>query len=410
MASQGHLPLFTNRGFRPATLIFFACAAAPLGARSCSTAHGDQACLAIVASDPMVSDESLMLQLGMTRKVDLSGSQSNSTAPVVQSWRPTSWRESVTAARKLIERSTDVVSTSAGAVVITVAWVVAMALWLAWQVSVLQRVPETQLQHKGKDLLAEVEQTRKWIEASEEKGRIFASLLIAVAFVAGVVRCCMWMGTSAATVSWLWSIYLLQLRAHPCVTSLVQACLIYAVGDQLAQAAERGLASLSGDRKEGDRVGIPRTARVAAIGTVMNGLLLRRWYAVLEWLMPEVTPATVLAKTCLDSLAWGPISFGGNVGGQRLLMGDTPARALAVVRRTYLPALVKEVQIWPAYNAANFSIIPPELRPLTTSLMGIIWAGLLSFWANQSEPLSPKPQPAGPVSGGEGRAVRHDDG
>ena len=101
-------------------------------------------------------------------------------------------------------------------------------------------------------------------------------------------------------------------ETHPKMSTILTAIFVYFFGD----AAEQYLRNA-----EDEDIDFERSVKMAAIGAFSNGVLLRNWYNILDYLMPIRTKKTIAIKMVMDAFIWGPVCILLAVGGGQMVTG-----------------------------------------------------------------------------------------
>lgn len=105
-------------------------------------------------------------------------------------------------------------------------------------------------------------------------------------------------------------------ESHPRTATIFTAVSVYFLGD----AAEQFLRNA-----DDEEIDWARVVKMAAIGAFSNGMLLRNWYNILDYLMPARTKKTIAVKMVMDAFIWGPVCILLAVGGGQVITGkDLP--------------------------------------------------------------------------------------
>jgi protein Mpv17 len=141
---------------------------------------------------------------------------------------------------------------------------------------------------------------------------------------------------------------------------------------------------------------------------VVFGPIATNWYRVLQkHINLSTRPRTIAARVAADQLIFTPIGltlflstmafFEGwpprkALEGADARPGAEPARAEATARErveqrlraAWLPAFTRNLIVWPAVQAVNFSVVPLEHRVLVVNVVALGWNCYLSWLNSQS--------------------------
>jgi hypothetical protein len=97
------------------------------------------------------------------------------------------------------------------------------------------------------------------------------------------------------------------------------------------------------------------------------------WFSLLE-----ARALSPLPRVLADQLLFAPASLGAFIVVQSRFdgAGRSPAAAL---RAAFLPILCANYAVWPAFQLANFALVPPHLQVLAVGLASFAWTIYLSL-------------------------------
>ena len=163
----------------------------------------------------------------------------------------------------------------------------------------------------------------------------------------------------------------------------VRGAILFGAGDVVAQRIEQQ--SDTGSGVDGDRL-----AKAALIGSVHGGVMYPFVYQFAEALFPGVKVHTVLLKTVVSC---GLLTTGGNyfsLFARRLLnppfledeaLRARCARCVHSVNAVFYEVVIADLCVWPLYDALCFTVVPPALRPSTTTVVSVCWHTYVSWVA-----------------------------
>ena len=208
--------------------------------------------------------------------------------------------------------------------------------------------------------------------------------------------------------------YITSLHEHYFATTAVQALVLVAAGDALAQQIE-----LRGDEER--RYDPVRTVRMGLLGCVIGGFGTARWLQFLEAALPlreaEVSswsafealpmwtyaPALraaqdanldltltgdayfVVVKALLDACIWAPIANTLYLILTPLSEGKSVETVRGILKEQFVPVMKTEIATFFPYNLISFSLVPPLVRPFTTGFVSMCFAVFIS-WITHLDP------------------------
>lgn len=216
--------------------------------------------------------------------------------------------------------------------------------------------------------------------------------------------------------------YQTSLREHYDTTTAVQAFVLVAMGDLIAQgieastaaggaqaeaavlaeAEERGEAlvgqALPADGQHG-RLDLVRTLRMGSLGLLIGGIGTSHWLQFLESKLPgHASPTIVLEKATLDACLWAPVANGAYLMLTPILEGDDAATVKRKVEGEFMDVMKTELLTFFPYNLVSFSVVPPLLRPFTTGFVSMCFGVYISWVTHKvtrEAPAAPLPAAAG---------------
>uniref|UniRef100_A0A7S2FW45 Peroxisomal membrane protein MPV17 n=1 Tax=Haptolina brevifila TaxID=156173 RepID=A0A7S2FW45_9EUKA len=186
--------------------------------------------------------------------------------------------------------------------------------------------------------------------------------------------------------------YIASLEHHYFQTTSLQAFILVAMGDTMAQTIEARAGGIPYDAK--------RTLRMGMLGLLIGGLGTARWLQLLEHSVPgNGTPQLVAEKALLDACVWAPMANTAYLILTPLSEGKSPASVRQQLRDKFVPVMQTELATFLPYNLVSFSLVPPLIRPFTTGFISMCFAVYISWVTHQPgsgvhEAASPIPQPA----------------
>ena len=156
---------------------------------------------------------------------------------------------------------------------------------------------------------------------------------------------------------------------------------VFSAGDVIAQRL-----SMQPKGAEDDAALVPvdglRAMSACILGFLYGGGFLPVVYQLAEKWVPGRGAKAVLIKAAAvtavcssmgnyASMMWRRCSAPSNVPGESLRA--RAARCARSVNRDFLEVFVADWCVWPLYDALNFGVIPPRLRPLCTTVVATVW-------------------------------------
>jgi protein Mpv17 len=150
---------------------------------------------------------------------------------------------------------------------------------------------------------------------------------------------------------------------------------MYAAGDLIQQRLEGRKRKKAVDRLATDW---KRSGRMGSVGAPI-GVLSHYWYTMLDRVLPGITRRAVVRKVMADQCIFGPICLSTFFVGMGVLEGKTSTEIGMDMKTLFPPAYLLEWAIWPAAQALNFYLVPPQMRVLYVSSVLLVWTVILSW-------------------------------
>lgn len=171
-----------------------------------------------------------------------------------------------------------------------------------------------------------------------------------------------------------WTAYLGALEAAPVRTKAITAGVLVGLGDTLAQVLTgTALGSLD----------LPRLARFAAFGLVLQGPAGHAWYNLLERVVRLPGVAGIAGKVAADQLLFAPVFTSIFFGYLVLTEGGQFVDVREAVTSRLPSTLVASWKVWPLAHIINFGVIPLGLRVLYVNAVSTAWIAFLSMTASK---------------------------
>jgi protein Mpv17 len=115
--------------------------------------------------------------------------------------------------------------------------------------------------------------------------------------------------------------------------------------------------------------------------TVVFGPAATKWYGILQRRINfENKTQTIVARVLADQCIFASTNMFVFLSTMAILEGKSPQEKL---QKSYIPGLKANWTIWPAVQAANFSIVPLEHRVLVVNIVSLGWNCYLSYLNSQ---------------------------
>ena len=152
-------------------------------------------------------------------------------------------------------------------------------------------------------------------------------------------------------------------------TQAVTAAVIGGVGDLTCQV-------LVETREDID---MRRLCVFSALGGILIGPALHRWYTFLHRNVPGEGLAAVAPRLLLDQLCFAPLFIPTFMVALGLLEGHPLHKALHKAERQWWSAVVANWQLWVPCQLINFGLVPTHFQVLFANGVACIWNVYLSF-------------------------------
>lgn len=134
-----------------------------------------------------------------------------------------------------------------------------------------------------------------------------------------------------------------------------------------------------------------RVSVATLMGSVWAGAVLPFVYGFAEKRFPGQSPLNVVLKM---GVSCSILSTAGNYVSMlaRIVLNDCTAQDLSLRCRQgiksandkILDVVKDDLKVWPLYDLLCFSVIPPSLRPITTSVVSVCWHTYMSYASAKS--------------------------
>lgn len=195
-------------------------------------------------------------------------------------------------------------------------------------------------------------------------------------------------GRASNPAARLLAVYLAALDARPLTVKAATAGVMAAAGDMLAQRLEQPPPPPgSPPRPRGAFLATLSPRRVAALTVVAAAFTAPAFhflYAALEAAFPVGAAArNVWIQLGVDQLVAAPVFLAVFFPAFGLLSGRGVAEVVAQTRRDYIPSLRVTYAVFPVFQWASFTFLPPPLRVLAVNVVDLGFNAVLSYMANR---------------------------
>lgn len=155
-------------------------------------------------------------------------------------------------------------------------------------------------------------------------------------------------------------------RARPLTTNVLTTGFLFGLGDYVAQTVEQ---------KQQPQLDAARTGRAAVYGACLFAPAATQWYRVLARVLVGRLPAlNTMARVGLDQLVFAPFVGVPLYYGAMAAMESGDVRAVRhKIEQNWWATLKSNWLVWPAVQAVNFGVVPPEARLLVVNVVSIGW-------------------------------------
>ncbi|XP_068154448.1 mpv17-like protein [Drosophila tropicalis] len=168
----------------------------------------------------------------------------------------------------------------------------------------------------------------------------------------------------------------MSLRAY--VKESVNVAIIMGAGDMIGQflIEKRSL-------KNWDAA---RTARFSALGMVVIGPALKKWYGTLDGFVSKDQSHLKrgVKKMLMDQLLFAPPFSLAITFLVPFINGEKTDKIVERIKSDYFDILQKNYMLWPAAQVINFSFVPTQYQVIYAQLVAILWNCYLSVMLNKN--------------------------
>jgi len=157
------------------------------------------------------------------------------------------------------------------------------------------------------------------------------------------------------------------------ITNSISFGSLMGAGDLAGQSIE-GL--LRGDKKIKYDWG--RTGRMCCIGLFLQGPCNHAWYTMLDKMLPGKAKATVVKKILLDQTMAAPFFACSFFLGMGVVEQQPIENSISELKAKFWPVMKADWAVWPAAQAINFYLLPPQVRVIYVGFVTLCWNAFLS--------------------------------
>jgi protein Mpv17 len=181
-------------------------------------------------------------------------------------------------------------------------------------------------------------------------------------------------------------------KIPPVVINCITGFCTFAGGDVIAQRITNPQKDVA-EASSSSSFDYKRCIQTGMLGTVMNGVILTRYYTLLDrYIGGGMAVSTVVQKTVVDQIVYGPFSivvfFGFNAIRQAGSVTEGVQLARSKIEASFWPTFVADCSVWPLFNMINFRFVPLAYRASFTSVVQLAWQSYLSWVASIKPPSS----------------------
>ncbi|KAF2071206.1 hypothetical protein CYY_007474 [Polysphondylium violaceum] len=182
-----------------------------------------------------------------------------------------------------------------------------------------------------------------------------------------------------------WRGYLHLLDKYPLTTKSLSTGVLMGTGDILAQRIDFHFKqqSLNKDNNNTNddnrfKIDYQRVLTMTSVGVLFSGPVLHYWYTSLDKIVVGSGKTVYIKKMLLDQGVFAPIVISCFMGIMNTIHGKSLADTEQKIKNDLFYAMKANWMLWPAAQLINFSLVPPNLRVLYTSVVSIFWNIFLS--------------------------------
>ncbi|XP_043287781.1 protein Mpv17 [Venturia canescens] len=176
-------------------------------------------------------------------------------------------------------------------------------------------------------------------------------------------------------MSSLLKVYKNLIVKYPLRAQAVQAGILMATGDQIAQNFI--------EKRQFNDLDFLRTSQFFAIGFCVAGPVTRTWYGLLDKFFGSKGATAALKKVTCDQLLFAPCFIVVLLTTIGLMQGNEIASVKAKVENEFSDILLNNYKVWPLVQLVNFSLTPLQYQVLVVQVVAIFWNSYISYRTNR---------------------------
>ncbi|XP_022216672.1 mpv17-like protein [Drosophila obscura] len=128
-----------------------------------------------------------------------------------------------------------------------------------------------------------------------------------------------------------------------------------------------------------------RTARFSALGLVLVGPILRKWYLTLETMVSKDQPSLRrgIKKMAIDQTVFAPTFTLAMSFVVPFVNGEDTDKIKKRIRESYFSIMIKNYMLWPAAQFVNFTFVPLPYQVIYAQFIALIWNCYISLILNK---------------------------
>ncbi|KAJ1491056.1 hypothetical protein T484DRAFT_1883466 [Baffinella frigidus] len=165
------------------------------------------------------------------------------------------------------------------------------------------------------------------------------------------------------------------LKSHPTLTHVAQGAGVVGTGDFGSQLW------VNRNKQGAGMVDGGRVARTCWTGVLFNGILMPKYYTMIQSAIPGRSLPSTALKVAIDALIWGAAGNFSVIVIRRMLEGSKAGEAASYAKNIIGPVFKADLVVWSAFNFGLYGVIPPGYQPACTALMSAAWSAYISTMA-----------------------------
>lgn len=179
------------------------------------------------------------------------------------------------------------------------------------------------------------------------------------------------------------------------------------------------LGEVASQKTEGRTVDYRRAVQIGALGSLMNGVVMMKWFAYLDVVFGSsmTSPRVLVGKTIADQVVYAPLGIASFFAYSCMLdqsstspvcdpqqtSTSTGGAAVAnppfserwaeefthLMQASFVKTFTADCAVWPAVNLIQFRFVPLNLRPAVNGVIALAWQTFVSL-ESHSETSSSK--------------------